>query len=353
MMRNVKAFLLFLVGCLCLVIGHLELRADDVSWVGKSVLTRHSDAQIHHNADGKDRVVALRGLKYRVEDQRDGWVKLRQGGETGWVDKEDVVPLESAVPFFTEQIRQNPGDLAAFNRRAWALHLQGQQDLAIREYTELIRVQPTAYLYSNRSHVWLTKRDYVRTVADCTEAIRLDPKYGKAYINRGAALKVLHQYSRALDDFNEAIRLDPRFDMAYYGRGRVWLATGEYAKAVDDFDEAIRLNPFNALAIKNRATALAMVPPTAQAPVTLTDTNVLVNVRVPASATVWVNGDALTRTGSRREFIASDLTPGKTYAFVIRAQWEEGGKTVDLTRKIAVQGGERRTVDFSASPPAP
>jgi uncharacterized protein (TIGR03000 family) len=87
--------------------------------------------------------------------------------------------------------------------------------------------------------------------------------------------------------------------------------------------------------------------------VNLTDGDVLFNVRVPANATVWVNGGQTTQTGPRREFMSSGLTPGKTYNFEIRAQWEQGGKIVDQTRKVPIQGGERRTVDFLSAPAAP
>jgi len=87
--------------------------------------------------------------------------------------------------------------------------------------------------------------------------------------------------------------------------------------------------------------------------VNLTDGDVLFNVRVPANATVWVNGGQTTQTGARREFMSSGLAPGKTYNFEIRAQWEQGGKIVDQTRKIPIQGGERRTVDFLSAPAGP
>jgi uncharacterized protein (TIGR03000 family) len=83
-------------------------------------------------------------------------------------------------------------------------------------------------------------------------------------------------------------------------------------------------------------------------PVPTRNTDVLLSVRVPENATVWINGDEATQTGSRREFTSSGHTPGKTYTYTIRARWEEGGKTVDRTQKVPVQGGERRVIDFLA-----
>lgn len=57
------------------------------------------------------------------------------------------------------------------------------------------------------------------------------------------------------------------------------------------------------------------------------------------------------QTGEFREFVSSDLTPGSTYTYVFRTQWEDGGLKFDFTRKLRVQGGEVRNVDFFSPPP--
>ena len=66
-----------------------------------------------------------------------------------------------------------------------------------------------------------------RAIADYTEAIRLDPKNANAYSNRGYAYSDKGDTDRAIADFTEAIRLDPKFAIAYNNRG---LAYGEKAK---------------------------------------------------------------------------------------------------------------------------
>jgi uncharacterized protein (TIGR03000 family) len=81
------------------------------------------------------------------------------------------------------------------------------------------------------------------------------------------------------------------------------------------------------------------------------DTSVSLIIRTAADATVWINGVKTTQTGPRREFASSGLTPGRTYTFDIRAQWVAAdGRTMDLQRRIPVQAGERRSVDFNQPP---
>jgi uncharacterized protein (TIGR03000 family) len=82
-------------------------------------------------------------------------------------------------------------------------------------------------------------------------------------------------------------------------------------------------------------------------PVRLTDSDVLLNIRVPADAIVQINGALTTQNGPRREFISSGLAPGRTYTFVVTARWTgPDGQATKLEQRIHVQGGERRNVDF-------
>ena len=52
-------------------------------------------------------------------------------------------------------------------------------------------------------------RDPVAAIKDYDEAIRLDPRYVKAYYSRGFVFNRLERPLRAIEDFNQAILLDP------------------------------------------------------------------------------------------------------------------------------------------------
>jgi tetratricopeptide (TPR) repeat protein len=65
-------------------------------------------------------------------------------------------------------------------------------------------------VYSNRCDSYRLKGDLDRAIADCNQAIALDPKFAFAYSNRGDAYKAKGDNNRAAADFNEAIRLDPK-----------------------------------------------------------------------------------------------------------------------------------------------
>jgi uncharacterized protein (TIGR03000 family) len=79
----------------------------------------------------------------------------------------------------------------------------------------------------------------------------------------------------------------------------------------------------------------------------LAATELRLSVRLPADAAVWVNGAATTQTGGDREYVTTDLEPGKTYVYRIKAQWMENGKPVEKTKRVSVRSGERYVIDFA------
>jgi len=64
-------------------------------------------------------------------------------------------------------------------------------------------------LYHDRAFEYYNKRDNDRAIADYDEAIRLDPTYTFAYYNRGDAWEQKHDFQKALADYNKFVELAP------------------------------------------------------------------------------------------------------------------------------------------------
>jgi hypothetical protein len=62
---------------------------------------------------------------------------------------------------------------------------------------------------SRRASAHYAAGEYDATIADCTEAIALDPKSQWAYANRGYAHYAKKEYDGAVSDLTEAVRLNP------------------------------------------------------------------------------------------------------------------------------------------------
>ena len=96
------------------------------------------------------------------------------------------------------------------------------------------------------------RRRHEEAIADCTEAICLDPDAPRPFLERGDALAGLGRHDEAIEDYNRAIRLDPDDAAAYFGRSEAKAELGRYEEAIEDFDRGVHLESDIASASKVR-----------------------------------------------------------------------------------------------------
>ena len=74
-----------------------------------------------------------------------------------------------------------------------------------------------------------------------------------------------------------------------------------------------------------------------------------IELRLPADAELWFEGDPTSQAGGVRNFVSPRLEPGRSYTYSIRAHWTSvAGQDVEVTRTVKVQAGRRIVVDFLA-----
>jgi tetratricopeptide (TPR) repeat protein len=61
--------------------------------------------------------------------------------------------------------------------------------------------------YYNRSIAWTNKADYDKAIADCTEAIRIDPKCTDAYYNKARCLALQGKTEPSLQNLRKAFEV--------------------------------------------------------------------------------------------------------------------------------------------------
>jgi len=96
-----------------------------------------------------------------------------------------------------------------------------------------------------RAAIWYLKGEYDKSIAECDEVIKLDPKDANAYDERGSAWKAKGNYGKALADYDRSIKIDQNYP-AYVNRGNAWNAKGNYEKALADYEHAVKLVPTSA-----------------------------------------------------------------------------------------------------------
>ena len=85
---------------------------------------------------------------------------------------------------------------------------QGNLGQSIAEFTEALKLNPkSAFAYYWRGLVSYQNNDYEKAISDSTQAIALDPKYAEALCVRAAAYNGKGSYQLAIADCNQALTL--------------------------------------------------------------------------------------------------------------------------------------------------
>ncbi|PCH91342.1 MAG: hypothetical protein COB85_09200 [Bacteroidetes bacterium] len=96
---------------------------------------------------------------------------------------------------------------------------------------------------------------YAAAILLYTRAIKVDPKFIKAYYKRGFAHSILKDYGSAVKDYSMVISKNPKHTWSYISRGSSYNKLKKFDLAMVDFDKAIEIDPTNQEAYNNRGWA--------------------------------------------------------------------------------------------------
>ena len=113
--------------------------------------------------------------------------------------------------------------------------------------------------YEYYFYLGLVEADYNEKLKYYDKAIKLNPDYTDAYINRGLVKNELQDFDGSIADYNKAIELDSKCSLAYNNRGYTKYKKGDYEGALKDYNKAILLNPKLNIALDNKAKLLSEV----------------------------------------------------------------------------------------------
>ena len=120
-------------------------------------------------------------------------------------------------------------------------------------------IRNTVEYHYKRGLVLFQISKYEDGIKEFDTVISMDPKMGKAYINRGTAWMELKNYPEATKDFQKAISLNNSDSLAYLNLGLAYLYQGNFTGAIEANTKLISLTPTDAKAFFNRGFAYGQI----------------------------------------------------------------------------------------------
>jgi tetratricopeptide (TPR) repeat protein len=150
-----------------------------------------------------------------------------------------------------DPVRRNVEDQPGFGRRATDRKREEITPATPRKFLDRLRKplkapEPpgplTARDWFDKGFLLLfTSDDIPGAIRAFATAIRLDPDYARAYLNRGMAYERIGNLQQAVEDFSKAIDLEPEEGKIYYIRGVAHRRLGMAKEALEDLRKAAAL----------------------------------------------------------------------------------------------------------------
>lgn len=101
-----------------------------------------------------------------------------------------------------------------------------------------------AATYVNRGVILVARRQFDAAIADFDRSIKILPRNGEAFVDRGAAELGQKRYAEALKDLDHGLELGaPEPEKAWYDKGVAHEALGDVKSAYLDYKKALELKP--------------------------------------------------------------------------------------------------------------
>lgn len=170
---------------------------------------------------------------------------------------------------------------AAFNLRAEAYNNLGNQDKALADISEAIKLSPKDVdLLNYRHQIYYEQERYDLALADAKKITELDPANPLGFIAIGRLAGAQKDYTTALTNYDYAIKLQSDNSACYSFRADTYADMKRWGDAVDDMITALSLD-------ENDEVALDVYREVADSATTVMKTKLKIQSKKEANKSVW------------------------------------------------------------------
>ena len=164
-----------------------------------------------------------------------------------------------------EEVLSKLKPLVSLFNKAVSLHnLQGasnaaleRYDAAIESYEQAIKINPNyADAHLNKGSALQEKGEFDLAIKSFYESLSINPKAEIAYFNIGNALHKKGELGAAVDSYQKALMINSDYTEAYFNKGNVLREQGKFTQAVEAYEQTLKIKTNHAQAYNNMGLAL-------------------------------------------------------------------------------------------------
>jgi tetratricopeptide (TPR) repeat protein len=182
-----------------------------------------------------------------------------------WCNGKDGASPDLIIGGCTAIIQSGKSDGArlaiAFLLRGKAYGAKDDLDHALADLNQAIKLNPRyGAAYAERGARYIqSNKNYQAALRDLAMAIELEPNQATAWAYQGDAFYATGQEQQAIASFEQSIKLAPNWMWPANDRGELYADRGEYQEALRDFDHVVALSPTYAMGWNNRCRVNAIL----------------------------------------------------------------------------------------------
>ena len=131
--------------------------------------------------------------------------------------------------------------------RALEAHNNNNYSGAVDIYSKILQFEIPlnikVIIHIHRGIAYFAISDYVKSLQDFEDALKLDEDNFKAIYYRGIIQRVMHNYQFALDDLNRCIKMEPYKFYPYLNRAHIYFYLCKFPEAILDCELALKIRP--------------------------------------------------------------------------------------------------------------
>jgi serine/threonine protein kinase len=153
--------------------------------------------------------------------------------------------FEEARASLDEAIRRQPDQARHYVNRAMCKLQGGDARAALSDFDQAAELfkEPRYQPFTNRGMCYLRLKEYEAATADFRRGCEIEPEEANNWNALGVGYLELDDARGALDAWTQAVKIDPRFSDAFLNRARLYADLGRWAEASADLRRAQEVAP--------------------------------------------------------------------------------------------------------------